>query len=96
MDRVQQVLDDHKEMRSLVRIAYESTETDESGFISIYTLEAMMSTVANEVNCTPPTQAELEAILIKIGADKSNKISLDYLTQIIENVLQLFLEKQNK
>ncbi|KAL4470228.1 hypothetical protein ABPG74_011839 [Tetrahymena malaccensis] len=80
--------DDHK-VRQIAIAAFNTVDTDKSGYIDLDELEALMKDMAGQLNIQAPTKLEVGNAFKEIDADKDKRISLEEFTVMVREILRL-------
>ncbi|EWS75953.1 secreted protein acidic and rich in cysteine Ca-binding region protein (macronuclear) [Tetrahymena thermophila SB210] len=80
--------DDHK-VKQIAIAAFNTVDTDKSGYIDLDELEALMKDMAGQLNIQAPTKHEVSNAFKEIDADKDKRISLEEFTVMVREILRL-------
>lgn len=79
-------------LNALAKAAFETLDTDHSGFIDRDELAYMMIQTAKDVGANLPSQTDIDFVFDKLDTDRDDKISLDEFKILIVRVLRCILD----
>mmetsp|Transcript_20442 Transcript_20442/g.38268 ORF Transcript_20442/g.38268 Transcript_20442/m.38268 type:complete len:96 (-) Transcript_20442:7925-8212(-) len=91
VDEIRQILADDTKLNEVVKAAFESVDTDGSGYIDAPELKKVMSSVAGDIGMPEPSDADVLEVMQELDANNDGKISEDEFKVLIKQVLELML-----
>ncbi|KAL4502328.1 hypothetical protein ABPG72_011915 [Tetrahymena utriculariae] len=89
MAELREILKDDHKVRQIAIAAFNTVDTDKSGFIDLDELEALMKDMAGQLNIQAPTKLEVSNAFKEIDANKDKKISLEEFTVMVREIIRL-------
>ncbi|EGR27394.1 hypothetical protein IMG5_196640 [Ichthyophthirius multifiliis] len=89
MSELREILKDDSKVKQIAIAAFNTVDTDKSGYIDLDELEALMKDMAVTLNITAPTKFEISNAFKEIDADKDKRISLDEFTIMVREIIRL-------
>ena len=86
---IEQILNDPVKFKALAKAAFDTVDTDNSGFIDETELKQVMIQVSGEVGCPSPSDADVSEVMKELDADGNGKIDLQEFEVLIRQVLSL-------
>lgn len=86
---IEQILNDEVKFNALAQAAFQTVDTDNSGFIDEAELKQVMIQVSGEVGCPSPSDADVSEVMKELDADGNGKIDLEEFKVLIRQVLTL-------
>ena len=86
---IEQILNDPVKFKALAKAAFDTVDTDNSGFIDETELKQAMIQVSGEVGCHSPSDADVSQVMKELDADGNGKIDLQEFEVLIRQVLSL-------
>ena len=77
-------------------MAFESMDEDGSGGLDVNELKVIMDKVAEQLNITGPTTADLETMLAKLDDDFDGIVSKDEFLELIKLILKMMLKLEDE
>jgi Ca2+-binding EF-hand superfamily protein len=92
---IETILNDESKLNEIVKAAFESVDTDGSGYIEEAELKVVMTSVARDINMTEPSQEDVSKVLIELDSNRDGKVSQEEFKVLIRQVLELMLTTLN-
>ena len=89
---IKDILNNEKKFNEVARAAFDGVDTDKSGQIDAEELEKVMTIMAHEVGCEPPSEEEVLDVLNTLDEDKSGKIDFNEFKGLIREVLEAMID----
>jgi Ca2+-binding EF-hand superfamily protein len=89
---IKDILTNEKKFNEVAKTAFDSVDTDKSGLIDAQELEKVMTMMANEMGCEPPSKEEVMDVLDTLDEDKSGKIDFMEFKSLIRDVLEAMID----
>lgn len=77
-------------------LAFDAVDDDGSGQLDQEEIGMIMKTVAQNMGVTPPTQADLAAILVELDEDFDGLVSKDEFLQLIMLVIEKMMDDEEE
>jgi Ca2+-binding EF-hand superfamily protein len=90
-EEIRAILADENKLKEVVKAAFESVDTDGSGFIDAPELKKVMSSVAGDIGMPEPSDNDVIEVMRELDANNDGKISEDEFKVLIKQVLELML-----
>lgn len=90
------VVKDFDKLKKFARAAFETIDTDKSGYLEREELEAVMANVANEFGSNKPTREEVDEVLHELDENGDGRISLTEFLVLIEQVLSIMAQEEEQ
>ena len=84
-----------KKLREIVKVAFDSVDTDRSGLIDQEELEKVMGQISQDMGAEPPTKEDVKEVMEHLDTDHSGKIDFEEFSQLIKDVLSAMIEEYN-
>jgi Ca2+-binding EF-hand superfamily protein len=91
VEEIKAILNDDDKLLEIARDAFESVDTDGSGFIEQRELKEVMAGVASDVGMSQPSDADVDEVMRSLDANSDGKISLDEFKALIKAVLEMMI-----
>ena len=91
-DAIKEILNNEKKLREIVKVAFDSVDTDKSGQIDESELEKVMAQISNDMGAEPPSKEDVKEVLEHLDTDHSGKIDFDEFKVLIKDVLTAMIE----
>jgi calmodulin len=91
-EEIKAILQDDAKLIEVARAAFESVDTDGSGYIEAAELKEVMTGVAGDIGMPPPSTEDVAEVMRELDANSDGKISLDEFKVLIKQVLELMLQ----
>jgi Ca2+-binding EF-hand superfamily protein len=92
---IETILNDESKLNEIVKAAFESVDTDGSGYIEEAELKVVMTSVARDINMPEPSQEDVSKVLIELDSNRDGKVSQEEFKVLIRQVLELMLTTLN-
>jgi Ca2+-binding EF-hand superfamily protein len=92
---IETILNDESKLNEIVKAAFESVDTDGSGYIEEAELKEVMTSVARDINMPEPSQEDVSKVLIELDSNRDGKVSQEEFKVLIRQVLELMLTTLN-
>ena len=92
MEENKDILTNEKKFNDVVKVAFDSVDTDRSGLIDEEELGRVMTQISLDMETEPPTKEDVKKCLEHLDADHSGKIDCDEFKILIRDVLGALLE----
>lgn len=89
------ILDDEVKFKALAKLAFDSVDEDDSGFIDEDELKEVMIQVSAQVGCPAPTDEDVIKVMKAYDADGNGVIDLEEFEVLIKSVLSSMISKTN-
>lgn len=90
-EEIRQILADENKLIEVAKAAFESVDTDGSGFIDAVELKKVMSSVAGDIGMPEPSDSDVSEVMKELDANSDGKISEEEFRVLIKQVLELML-----
>ena len=90
-EEIENILKDESKLDEIVKAAFESVDTDGSGYIEEAELKVVMSSVARDINMPQPTEQDVSEVLRELDSNRDGKVSQEEFKVLIRQVLELML-----
>jgi Ca2+-binding EF-hand superfamily protein len=94
-EEIETILNDESKLNEIVKAAFESVDTDGSGYIEEAELKVVMTSVARDINMPEPSQEDVSKVLIELDSNRDGKVSQEEFKVLIRQVLELMLTTLN-
>ena len=94
-DAIKEILNNEKKLREVVKVAFDSVDTDWSGLIDQDELEKVMAQISQDMGAEPPTKDDVKEVMEHLDTDHSGKIDFEEFSQLIKDVLSAMIEEYN-
>ena len=94
-DAIKEILNNEKKLREVVKVAFDSVDTDHSGLIDQEELEKVMSQISQDMGAEPPTKEDVKEVMEHLDTDHSGQIDFEEFSQLIKDVLSAMIEEYN-
>jgi Ca2+-binding EF-hand superfamily protein len=74
-EEIRAILADENKLNEVVKAAFESVDTDDSGFIDAPELKKVMSSVAGDIGMPEPSDSDVIEVMRELDANNDGKIS---------------------
>ena len=92
MDAIRDILTNEKKLNDIVKVAFDSVDTDRSGLIDEEELSKVMTQISLDMETEPPSKEDVKKVLEHLDADQSGKIDCEEFKILIREVLGALLE----
>ena len=89
------ILNNEKKLREIVKVAFDSVDTDRSGQIDQDELEKVMAQISQDMDAEPPTKEDVKEVMEHLDTDHSGQIDFEEFSQLIKDVLSAMIEEYN-
>lgn len=89
---IRDLLNDDKKLTEIVKVAFDSVDTDRSGQIDANELETLMINMADDMGTERPTKEEVIEILEDLDPDGSGQIDFKEFKGLMRGILEDILE----
>ena len=90
-EEIETILNDESKLNEIVKAAFESVDTDGSGYIEEAELKVVMTSVARDISMTEPTEQDVAEVLRELDSNRDGKVSQEEFKVLIRQVLELML-----
>ena len=90
---IKDILDNEAKFNEVAKTAFDSVDTDLSGFIDALELEKVMNQIAQDMGAEPPTKEDVQEVLEHLDGDGSGKIGFSEFNVLIRDVLSAMLDE---
>ena len=94
-DSIKEISNNEKKLREVVKVAFDSVDTDRSGLIDQDELEKVMAQISQDMGAEPPTKDDVKEVMEHLDTDHSGKIDFEEFSQLIKDVLSAMIEEYN-
>ena len=91
-EEIQAILKDESKLNEIAKAAFESVDSDGSGFIEEQELKIVMSSVARDIGMPEPSDSDVVEVLRELDTNRDGKVSQDEFKVLIRQVLELMLQ----
>ena len=88
------VISDPAKMKRITKAAFETVDTDKSGYLEREELEVVMANVARDIGVDKPTKEEVDEMIIELDDNSDGRISLTEFQVLIEQVLSVMAQAE--
>ena len=88
-----QIANDEVKFKAFTKTAFDSLDTDNSGFIDETEIKQIMIQVNTELGCPSPSDEDVNEVMKVLGADRNGKIDLQEFETLIRMVLAPLRQK---
>ena len=81
-------------LRKVSKVAFDTVDTDNSGYLEPDEIEAVMVNIARDIGVDTPTKEEVEEILSELDSNADGRISLAEFEVLIEQVLVIMAQSE--
>ena len=92
MEAIRDILTNEKKLNDVVKVAFDSVDTDKSGLIDEDELGKVMTQISIDMETEPPSKEDVKKVLEHLDTDHSGKIDCDEFKLLIREVLGALLE----
>ena len=92
MEAIRDILTNEKKFNDVVKVAFDSVDTDRSGLIDEEELTKVMTQISLDMETEPPSKEDVKKVLDHLDADHSGKIDCEEFKILIREVLGALLE----
>ena len=92
-DAIKEILNNEKKLREIVKVAFDSVDTDRSGQIDQDELEKVMAQISQDMGAEPPTKDDVKEVMEHLDTDRSSHINFEEFSQIIKDILSSMVEE---
>ena len=94
-EAIKEILNNEKKLREVVKVAFDSVDTDRSGLIDQDELEKVMAQISQDMGAEPPTKDDVKEVMEHLDTDHSGQIDFEEFSQLIKDVLSAMVEEYN-
>ena len=87
--RAKEVLKNKENLEQITKAAFDTVDTDGSGFLEKDELATIMENIANSIGVEKPTTSEVDEVLKELDANNDGKLSLSEFQVLIKQVLEM-------
>jgi Ca2+-binding EF-hand superfamily protein len=91
-EEITAILKDESKLSEIAKAAFESVDTDGSGFIEEAELKVVMSSVARDIGMPQPSDSDVAEVLRELDTNRDGRVSQDEFKVLIRQVLELMLQ----
>jgi len=91
-EEIKEILKDEAKLNEIAKAAFESVDTDGSGFIEEAELKVVMSSVARDIGMPEPSDSDVSEVLRELDTNRDGRVSQDEFKVLIRQVLELMLQ----
>ena len=91
-ESIKEILNNEAKLKQVAKVAFESVDTDKSGYIDQAELAVVMEQISGDLGVAPPSKDEVKEVLNHLDSDKSGKIDFNEFIILIKDVLKAMLE----
>lgn len=84
---IETILKDEHALNTLIKYAFDVVDTDQAGFLSTDKLKNIMTSVAEDINCDPPTLQDMKEVMDEVDVDNDGEVSISDFKVLIISVL---------
>ena len=92
-DAIKEILNNEKKLREIVKVAFDSVDTDRSGLIDQEELEKVMGQISQDMGAEPPTKEDVKEVMEHLDTDHSGQIDFEEFSQLIKDILFAVVEE---
>jgi Ca2+-binding EF-hand superfamily protein len=94
MEQLRAVLDNEEQFNEVAKVGFQSTDTDNSGFIDQAELETAMKEISASLSIDSPSKEDVESVFIALDTDKSGKIDFNEFKVFVRKMLETIIAMQ--
>jgi Ca2+-binding EF-hand superfamily protein len=91
-EEITAILKDESKLTEIAKAAFESVDTDGSGFIEEAELKVVMSSVARDIGMPEPSDSDVSEVLRELDTNRDGRVSQEEFKVLIRQVLELMLQ----
>ena len=91
-EEITAILKDESKLNEIAKAAFESVDTDGSGFIEEAELKVVMSSVARDIGMPEPSDSDVSEVLRELDTNRDGRVSQEEFKVLIRQVLELMLQ----
>ena len=92
MEAIRDILVNEKKFNDIVKVAFDSVDTDKSGLIDEEELNQVMTQIANDMDTEPPSKEDVKRVMEHLDTDHSGKIDCYEFKMLMREVLGALLD----
>ena len=89
---IEKILNDPAAFKAICQAAFDSVDTDKSGFIESKEFSAVVTSMCNDSGIAAPSTEELDAEMNKLDTNGDKKLSIEEFTVVIRTILTALAE----
>jgi len=93
---IKEILADEKKLNEVVKVAFDSVNSDKTGEINHSQFEAVMIQVSKDLGTEPPSSEEVNEVIKHLDTNKDGFISLDEFKVLIIDILNSMIKQLEK
>ena len=93
---IKEILADEKKLNEVVKVAFDSVNSDKTGEINHSQFEAVMIQVSKDLGTEPPSSEEVNEVIKHLDTNKDGFISLDEFKVLIVDILNSMIKQLEK
>ena len=91
---IKDVLADPEKLKKVTKAAFETVDTDKSGYLERDELEVVMANVARDIGVDKPTKEEVDEMISELDENSDGRISIAEFQVLIEQVLTVMAQAE--
>ena len=93
---IKEILADEKKLNEVVKVAFDSVNSDKTGEINHSQFEAVMIQVSKDLGTEPPSSEDVNEVIKHLDTNKDGFISLDEFKVLIIDILNSMIKQLEK
>ena len=93
---IKEILADEKKLNEVVKVAFDSVNSDKTGEINHSQFETVMIQVSKDLGTEPPSSEEVNEVIKHLDTNKDGFISLDEFKVLIIDILNSMIKQLEK
>lgn len=93
---IKEILADEKKLNEVVKVAFDSVNSDKTGEINHSQFEAVMIQVSKDLGTEPPSSEEVNEVIKHLDTNKDGLISFEEFKVLIKDVLNAMIKQLEK
>ena len=89
MAELKEIYNDPVKVRQIAIAAFQTIDTDRSGYIDLNELEALMKDMAGQLSIPAPSTQDVQKAFQDIDKDRDRKINLNEFTFMVGEILRI-------
>lgn len=91
---IRDVIADPIKLRRITKVAFDTVDTDSSGYLEPNEIEVVMENVARDIGVDKPTKEEVDEVIAELDSNADGRISLAEFEVLIEQVLTIMAQSE--
>jgi len=89
------ILNDKNKFNIIAKSSFDLVDVDNSGYIDSIELKTVLSQLARDLGSDPPSDEDLQGILLQLDTDKSGRIEYNEFSVLIKDILECLVEDED-